>query len=93
MEPNPSSRQKRDVYMYFDNDVKVRAPADAASFAQRLGASPQSEWSAREVEQGGAHRAGGSDKVSRAAIDPRRVVAVQEATARRTWPRVRPAKP
>nr|CAD6415349.1 hypothetical protein REQ54_01422 [Rhizobium sp. Q54] len=27
----------RDVYVYFDNDAKVRAPADAASLIQRLG--------------------------------------------------------
>jgi len=26
----------RDVYVYFDNDVKVRAPADAASLIERL---------------------------------------------------------
>lgn len=27
----------RDVYVYFDNDIKVRAPADARSLAERLG--------------------------------------------------------
>lgn len=27
----------RDVYVYFDNDVKVRAPADAEALAGRLG--------------------------------------------------------
>ncbi len=27
----------RDVFVYFDNDAKVRAPADAASLAARLG--------------------------------------------------------
>ena len=31
--PNPKGR---DVYVYFDNDVKVRAPADAASLIERL---------------------------------------------------------
>ena len=30
----------RDVYVFFDNDVKVRAPADAAGLARRLGV----EW-------------------------------------------------
>lgn len=30
----------RDVYVYFDNDVKVHAPFDARSLAQRLGVSP-----------------------------------------------------
>jgi uncharacterized protein YecE (DUF72 family) len=26
----------RDVFVYFDNDAKVRAPTDAISLAQRL---------------------------------------------------------
>lgn len=30
----------RDVLVYFDNDVKVRAPFDAMSLAERLGATP-----------------------------------------------------
>jgi len=30
-------RARRDVYCYFDNDVKVHAPYDAARLAQRLG--------------------------------------------------------
>ncbi len=28
---------RQDVYVYFDNDVKVRAPFDAESLARRLG--------------------------------------------------------
>lgn len=36
-EPRASGR---DVYVYFDNDVKVHAPFDAKSLAQRLGVSP-----------------------------------------------------
>ncbi|MBB3543916.1 DUF72 domain-containing protein [Rhizobium sp. BK399] len=32
----PRSKAGRDVYVYFDNDVKVRAPADARSLATRL---------------------------------------------------------
>jgi uncharacterized protein YecE (DUF72 family) len=32
-------RKSRDVYVYFDNDVKVRAPADAHALAERLGVS------------------------------------------------------
>lgn len=32
-------RRGRDVYVYFDNDVKVRAPADAASLADRVSSS------------------------------------------------------
>ena len=30
-------RARRDVYCYFDNDVKVHAPYDAAHLAARLG--------------------------------------------------------
>jgi uncharacterized protein YecE (DUF72 family) len=33
----------RDVYIYFDNDAKVRAPADAAALAKRLGVEWQPE--------------------------------------------------
>ena len=32
-------RWNRDVYVYFDNDRKVRAPFDALRLAQRLGVS------------------------------------------------------
>ncbi|HVX85065.1 MAG TPA: DUF72 domain-containing protein [Phycisphaerae bacterium] len=36
--PKPAKKRKhRDVYMYFDNDVKVRAPFDAMGLAQRTG--------------------------------------------------------
>jgi uncharacterized protein YecE (DUF72 family) len=37
VEPEPSGR---DVYVYFDNDVKVRAPFDAMSLAARLDVVP-----------------------------------------------------
>ncbi|MBO0876164.1 MAG: DUF72 domain-containing protein, partial [Pseudonocardia sp.] len=30
-------RAEHDVFVYFDNDVKVRAPADAMALARRLG--------------------------------------------------------
>ena len=33
----PRRRAARDVYVYFDNDVKVHAPYDAAALARRLG--------------------------------------------------------
>src|SRR6185503_20274555 len=33
----PPSRRTRDVYVYFDNDVKVRAPFDAMNLAARFG--------------------------------------------------------
>lgn len=32
----PSTRQSRDVYCYFDNDIKVRAPFDARKLLKRL---------------------------------------------------------
>jgi uncharacterized protein YecE (DUF72 family) len=35
--PAAPVRKGRDVYVFFDNDVKVRAPADAAALARRLG--------------------------------------------------------
>ena len=41
LKPLTSSARGRDVYVYFDNDVKVRAPVDARRLAERLGlASP-----------------------------------------------------
>jgi len=36
--PAPSSAAGRDVYLYFDNDVKARAPADARRLIERLAA-------------------------------------------------------
>jgi uncharacterized protein YecE (DUF72 family) len=35
--PAAQKRAKRDVYVYFDNDVKVRSPFDAARLAVKLG--------------------------------------------------------
>ena len=35
----PRRRGRRDVYCYFDNDVKVHAPFDAARLAGLLGAA------------------------------------------------------
>ncbi len=37
LEPLKSSRKGRDVYVYFDNDVKVRAPEDARQLSLKLG--------------------------------------------------------
>lgn len=34
----PPRRTRRDVYVYFDNDMKVHAPADAAQLARKLAA-------------------------------------------------------
>jgi uncharacterized protein YecE (DUF72 family) len=38
----PHRRSGRDVFVYFDNDVKVRAPFDAMALAHRLGLGPRS---------------------------------------------------
>ncbi len=35
-----SAARRRDVFVYFDNDVKVRAPFDAMTLAHRLGFGP-----------------------------------------------------
>ena len=33
----PAARTPRDVFVYFDNDVKVHAPYDAIALAERVG--------------------------------------------------------
>lgn len=33
----PAPRRRRDVFVYFDNDMKVRAPRDARALAERVG--------------------------------------------------------
>ena len=35
--PAPSAAEGRDVFVYFDNDVKVHAPFDAIALAERVG--------------------------------------------------------
>jgi len=34
---DPPARKSRDVYCYFDNDIKVKAPFDARKLLRRLG--------------------------------------------------------
>ena len=81
MPPTTSRRTKRDVYVYFDNDVKVRAPADAAALAERLDASPPAADDLGEAAPRG-----------RAPTTRRNEAhAVRQATARPTWPHVRSA--
>jgi uncharacterized protein YecE (DUF72 family) len=46
MGPSRPRKAGRDVYVYFDNDMKVRAPADAAHLAERVGAGPRPATSA-----------------------------------------------
>jgi len=53
----PRAARGRDVYVYFDNDVKVRAPFDAMNLAARFGhghrvAFPRSLHRAAESERG-----------------------------------------
>lgn len=51
------TKRKKDVYVYFDNDVKVRAPFDAMNLAARLGqgepvAFPRKLHRAAEADRG-----------------------------------------
>jgi uncharacterized protein YecE (DUF72 family) len=39
----PPKRASRDVFCYFDNDIKVKAPFDAKKLIARLGLTPQSD--------------------------------------------------
>jgi uncharacterized protein YecE (DUF72 family) len=39
--PGTVRKTGRDVFVYFDNDVKVRAPYDAMSLSHRLGLGPE----------------------------------------------------
>ena len=45
---------RKDVYVYFDNDVKVRAPFDALVLMEKLGV----QWRAAEAAPFKVHRAG-----------------------------------
>jgi uncharacterized protein YecE (DUF72 family) len=40
--PPAKKRAARDVYVYFDNDAKVRSPFDASQLAEKLGLRPDS---------------------------------------------------
>jgi len=47
--PRPPARKTaRDIYLYFDNDVKVRAPFDAMKLANSLGLKPPASKPAKE---------------------------------------------
>ncbi|HZZ20686.1 MAG TPA: DUF72 domain-containing protein [Opitutaceae bacterium] len=46
----PTRAAKRDVYVYFDNDVKTRAPFDAMSLSHRLGLEERPENGPAESE-------------------------------------------
>jgi len=39
VDSSPPKRKGRDIFVYFDNDVKVRSPVDAKRLAERLGIS------------------------------------------------------
>ena len=44
-------KSERDIYVYFDNDVKVRAPYDAMSLSRRLGLRTNDDRLLPEIEQ------------------------------------------
>lgn len=64
VERKPPSRKRRDLFCYFDNDIKVKAPFDAGKLAVRLGLTgapaPLAERAAEAdrliAEHGGAKR-------------------------------------
>jgi uncharacterized protein YecE (DUF72 family) len=47
---SPPKRKSRDVFVYFDNDVKVRSPVDAKGLAKRLGISRGEELSIEAID-------------------------------------------
>jgi uncharacterized protein YecE (DUF72 family) len=64
VEPLKQPQPGRDVYVYFDNDAKVRAPADARRLNERLGLASQKESPApatklrprrRDIPKSGPH--------------------------------------
>jgi uncharacterized protein YecE (DUF72 family) len=59
------SAKSRDVFVYFDNDVKVKAPFDAISLARRLGSAAQGEAVV------GAEKPTDSPKLTRRALSER----------------------
>lgn len=57
------ARGGRDVFVYFDNDVKARAPYDAMSLARLLGLGPKP---GRACHNGGIHGTGEAERPSAA---------------------------
>jgi uncharacterized protein YecE (DUF72 family) len=49
--PAAPGTRPRDVYVYFDNDAKVRAPADALALARRLKVGPEPEKNGPDQER------------------------------------------
>ncbi|MEZ2130193.1 MULTISPECIES: DUF72 domain-containing protein [unclassified Sinorhizobium] len=54
--PTRPRSKGRDVYVYFDNDAKVRAPADAKALAERLGIAVDSEKQVQSGRPSRGHR-------------------------------------
>jgi len=50
LDSSPPKRKSRDVFVYFDNDVKVRSPVDAKGLAKRLGTSRGEELGTTVVD-------------------------------------------
>jgi uncharacterized protein YecE (DUF72 family) len=72
----PQALTRRDVYVYFDNDIKARAPFDAITLARLLGVSP----SASNAKATSSQRPGPRRSVKAPPRDPPLAVA---AAARR----------
>ena len=49
--PPPRRAKRRDVYVYFDNDIKVHAPYDALSLAAKVEARNSNEKTRRQADQ------------------------------------------
>jgi uncharacterized protein YecE (DUF72 family) len=52
----PARAAGRDVFVYFDNDAKVRAPFDATALADRLGRGPRLPFPRRRRSAGRSRR-------------------------------------
>ena len=61
----PPLRRPRDVYVYFDNDAKVRAPADARRLQELLGLRVAADRRADDGNAGDGSRTDGADGETR----------------------------
>lgn len=73
--PAPKPRGQRDVFCYFDNDVKVRAPFDARRLMTRLGLDahlpPLPEYEGKAPRTGSRPPSPASDRESRPESSPK----------------------
>jgi uncharacterized protein YecE (DUF72 family) len=71
------SRGGRDVFVYFDNDVKVRAPFDAMSLANLLARNPRPRSGSARFRRTASRSATPSPRIRRRTAAPRRYPAPQ----------------